>query len=294
MTRFCANCGIEESGDTPIIDGLCIKCYVELKDVIKIPDTIEISTCSRCGALLVRGKWFYPSSVEEAQEIVKKIIIDAIKPGEDIVITNVIAELISPSYKKAHVYVNLLVKNMYKHLLRIDVNIKWVKGLCQLCFRRAGRSFDAVVQLRFIHIDESAKRFRGEIENIFRDYIVDVEERSNGYDIKVVSQGVAQKIVNIAKKMWKKVKVTESFGDVRYSRDGSRSGKLYISVKVINLRINDYVILNGKAYTVIDVGEEFMTVLDSDGCKKTLHIEDIIFQYEGSRSKSKVNRYSNY
>lgn len=285
MTRFCANCGIDETEGIPIIDGLCIKCYVKLKDVIKIPNTIEISTCSRCGALLVGGRWFYPSTAEEAQEIARKIIIGAIKHGEDITIGNVVAELLPPNYTKAYAYVDLIIRNRYRYLLKVDVSIKWVKGLCQSCFRRAGRSFDAVVQLRFVHMDESAKRFMEEIERIFQDYIIDLEEHDNGFDIKVISHGVAHKIVDAAKKMWKKIKVVESFGDIKYSKDGSRRGKLYISVRIINLRVNDYVVLDGKAYTVVYADEETVTILDSDGHKKTVYIEDLISEYQKSRAK---------
>ncbi|MEM1526750.1 MAG: NMD3-related protein [Ignisphaera sp.] len=287
MTRFCANCGVNETEGIPIIDGLCVKCYVKLKDIIKIPNTIEISTCSRCGALLVGGRWFYPSTAEEAQEIARKIITETIKHGEDITIGNVVVELLPPNYTRACTCIDLIIRNKYKYLLKADVNIKWVKGLCHSCFRRAGISFDAVVQLRFVHMDESAKRFIEEIEKIFQDHIIDVEEHSNGFDIKVISHRVAHKIVDLAKKMWKKIKVIESFGDIRHSKDGSRRGKLYISVRIINLRVNDYVVLDGKAYTVVYVDEETIRILDSNGDKKTIHIEDLISYYQKARARSR-------
>lgn len=294
MPRFCVNCGIDEGGGIPIINNLCLKCYVKLREVVKVPNSIEIRMCGRCGALLIEGRWCYPINAEESLNMVKKVIEFSIEPGEDVLVRNVNIELPPPNFAKAHVHIELLIKSKYDYVSEYDINIKWIKQLCPICFKRVGRSFDAVVQLRFTHLDENAKKFRENIVKIFQDYIVEVDEVDNGFDIKVASPSIARKIADIVKNTWRVVKVIESYGDVKRARNGSKQAKLYISVKVLNLWVGDYIIVDGKAYTVVEVNDKAITVVDSVGAKKSIDVEKLLSHYERSRSKHKQRSYAYY
>lgn len=291
--RFCVNCGAEEAGGVYIVDNLCIKCYIDLKrEIIKIPSTIEINVCSRCGAILISGKWYYPELAEEAKEIVEKYIALEVKSSEDVSILGVDVDVIPPSYREARVIVKLLIKNRYSYTIESKVGIAWIKKLCPKCFQRAGKSFEAVVQVRFMHIDESAEKFKREIIRLFQDYVVDVEDLDGGYDIKVSSQGIARKIADMAKKYWRAVKVVESFGNVKRTRGGARYAKLYLSIRVVNPRVGDYVILEGKAYTITRVGSNDVTVADSSGFEKSIPFDELRSAYERSKTRRGASSYS--
>lgn len=287
MRRFCANCGIEESKDTPIVDSLCIKCYVVLKKVVEMPDTIRVTTCSRCGAISIGGRWYYPASSLEAQEIIEKYVTSLIKPGEDVDINSVYVELDTSSYKEMKTITIVTIKKSFSYTVESKINIKWVKDLCPTCHKRAGRSFDAVIQLRFIHYSDDVESFKRDVEKLFQDYIVDIEEKDNGYDIKVLSQGIARKIVDMAKKLWRNVKITESFGDTKRSRDGTRYAKLYISVRIINPKIGDYVVIGDKAYTVVSIDDKRVILIDNSGTKKAIDVDELVSLYRKSKTKSK-------
>lgn len=286
MPRFCANCGIDEGQGVPIIDNLCLNCYIKIKELIKVPTVIDVHTCSRCGAILVAGRWYYPEDPAEAVNIITKIVESSIRLGEDVSVKSVEVEVL-PSPSQAHVKAELLIKNRYSYLVESNVNIKWVKQLCPVCFKRVGKGFDAVVQVRFIHLDDNVGKLKDLILRMFHDYLVEVEEVSNGFDIKVSSPNIARRIADLVKKSWRIARVVESYGDVKRTKGGSRKAKLYISVKVINLRVGDYVVLNGKAYTVAEVNDRFVTVVDSNGFKRFIDVEELTSIYERSRSKAR-------
>lgn len=286
MRRFCVNCGTTEAEGTPIIDNLCIRCYIALKEVIKIPNIVEIPVCNRCGALLISGRWYYPTTAEDAKEIIEKHIVSTIKPSEDTSILDVDIEITPPSHREAKVLTKLLIRNKHSYILESKVDIAWVRRLCPTCFQRAGKGFNAVIQIRFVHLDETAEKFKRDIERLFQDYVVEVEEVDNGYNIKVSSQSIARKIADLAKKNWRIAKIVESFGDIKRSRDGTRHARLYISIRVVNPRVGDYIVLEGKAYTVVGVDNEAVAVVDSNGTRKVIPFSELQFIYEKSKTRS--------
>lgn len=286
MKRFCVSCGVEESNTNPIIDNLCIKCYIGLKKPLFVPTSIEIYTCNRCGALYIGGRWHYPSTSSEARELVEKHIVSLIKPlAEDIHIADI--STIFEDSNEVRMRIVLLLKNGFTYTTEFKSEIIWRKRLCFLCFKRAGKSFEAVVQLRFIHHDELISKFKRDVEELFQDYVVDIEERDSGYDIKVTSYGVAKKIADMAKKLWRNTKVVESFGDVRRARGGSIRARRYLSVRIINLKVGDYVVVDGKAYTIANIDNKNIVLVDSDGVSKSLDMDKFLSSYEKSRVKSR-------
>ena len=282
--RFCVNCGAEESADRPIIDGLCIHCYTSLKPILIIPNSIDIHTCSYCGALRIGGKWYYPATGSEARELVEKYIASHVKPAEDVKIDSLVIHIDSDSHRNAKVYSDVVVKGRYRYRYEAVVNISWSKKLCPTCFARRGGGFEAVVQLRFVNQDVSAKKFVDDIRRMFHDYVVEVEEKSNGYNIKIASTSIARKIAEIAKKRWSNVRVKESYGDVKRSRDGARHARLYISLRILNLKRGDYIVLNGKAYSVEDIDEKHVVLVDSDGNRATIDVKRLVSEYEKSKT----------
>jgi len=287
LRRFCSKCGKEEDLKTPIVDNLCVKCYIQTKKLLEIPKLIEVTLCSRCGAISIGSRWFYPNTPSKARYIIEQHITSLVKKETDVDIENLDIELDDMLNKQAKIYVNILIKNIIRYTIESTTEIKWKKGLCPICFKRAGGGFEAIVQLRFMNYEDLVEKFKNEILQLFYDYIVEISDVKNGIDIKIASRSIAKKIVDIALRTWRNVRIVESFGDVRRIRNGSRHGKQYISIRIINPREGDYIVLDGKAYTVDKVHENGIDVVDSDGEKIFVSLDKLLNMYNKMKKRAR-------
>ncbi len=270
--RFCVKCG---AVDRPMIGPLCIDCYLEMYGLVKLSESIEIVMCPRCYAIKVHGKWIRPTSYEEFLDLIRSEILRKITPSRpEIRIDSVLIPSIEPY--QSRIPVSLRAK-IGPHLVEreISINIVWKKSLCPLCFKRAAGSFQAIVQLRCIHMSNDIERFKQELLNLFPDEIIEISETKNGFDVKVSSEHIARRIALLAKRKWRAVKIIESFGDQKRRRDGRRTAKLYISVRILNYQPGDYVVIDRKAYIVEFINDGSIVLRDSAGKKKVLRVNDL-------------------
>lgn len=286
MKRFCVKCGVEESTDIHIINGLCPKCFIEVHGVSKTVKIIKIKYCSRCGAIFYDNKWI--STVEKNPEyIVKEIVLDHLKFGEGIKIVDISVDL-NP-YTNSTIKVNTIFEfsNRFRFQYELPIQIQWNRSVCPACLKKAGGGYSSVVQIRYINWDEDIVRFIEEIDSMFREYISDIEEVKNGYDIKLIDVHIAKRIVELAKRRWKSARIVESYGDSRKLKDGSRYSRLYISIKILNLKEGDYVILDGRPYRVTEVSEREIVMLDQNGTLHRVGINELSVKYMKSRIKTR-------
>ncbi len=280
MARFCVRCGSEESEINPIIDGLCPRCFLEVYGVVRIVKPIEIIYCHRCGAVKYGQKWIQLDSPEEFYALVRDIAYRCIAPTREGV--DIVALRMKPFELWASstvIEVDAVIGRRASITQSIEIPIIWKKHLCPNCFKIAGKSYEAVVQLRFFNEDEYVKKLRDELEKMFRSDIVEIEDVKNGFDIKVVSVGIARRIVDIIRRRTKLVRVIESIGDEKRRRDGRKVGRLYISVRVLNVKPGDYVVVNKRAYTVDSVTDTHIVLRDSSGRVTKLSIRDFVKQF---------------
>ncbi|MEM1682977.1 MAG: 60S ribosomal export protein NMD3 [Ignisphaera sp.] len=287
MRKFCSKCGKEEDLETPIIDNLCVKCYTQTKKLLEIPRLIEVTSCSRCGAISIGNRWFYPDTSSKARYIIEQYIASLVEKETDIDIENLSIELDDTSSKWAKIYVDILIKNTIRYTIENTTEIKWKKSLCPICFKRAGGGFEAIVQLRFMNYEDRVEKFKNEILQLFHDYVVEISDVKNGIDIKIASRSIAKKIADIALRMWRNVRIVESFGDVRRMKNGSRHGKQYISIKIINPREGDYIVLDGKAYIVDKVYENGIDVVNSNGEKIFVSLDELLNMCSKMRKRTR-------
>ncbi len=287
MKRFCVKCGIEESIDTPIIDNLCPKCFIEVRGVIKPIDIIEIETCGICGAIRYNGRWFYPPTSEEARSIVKEIISSKIKVVEGIEIASLNIDLERVVGGVVDIVLKVSIHGKASVDIRKAIPVKWRRSICTNCRRRLGKSYTAIVQLRYLNMDSDVHRFIEEISKMFMDFISEIIETGNGFDIKVLDIHTATKIVEIARRRWRYIKIVETYGDVMRRSDGSRYAKKYISLRIINIRPGDYIVISGVPYTVVSIDGDTVRLLNSDGAEETMPMDALIKNYSRFRSRRK-------
>jgi len=265
LRRFCARCGAQEP-DTVIVDGLCPRCYLEIHGGIKLIRELEIVYCPHCYSVKLGNRWYPLETVDDYKQILQTMITRSIAPATDrIQIKGIDFELPEPFQPSLRLRLILNIGGKVDVPYELVARLRWRKTLCPNCFSRAAKSFRAVVQLRFLHASDEFEKLKNELTQMFPDYITEIEDVKNGFDVKVTSEHVARKIASIIRNRWPISSIVESYGDERRSRNGRRTAKLYISLRILNLKPGDYVVLKKRAYTVERVDSNYIIVRDSSG-----------------------------
>lgn len=284
MRRFCAKCGVEESDGTPIINGLCLRCFIETHTLSKGLGGIRIRYCDRCGAVFYNNKWV----AQEAypfKDVVGEAIAAHLRSGERVKVVDIDIDL--PPYEDTVARVRALFQldGRYRLWYEVPIAIQWIKTSCPSCLKRAGGGYDSIIQIRYMNWAEDIAGFMEEIMNVFNEYVAGVEEVKNGYNIKLIDAHIARRIADLARRRWSNVRVATSYGDVKRRRDGSRYSRLYISIKILNFKKGDYVVLNGKPYRVESVNDREIAIVDQDGKLYRVGIDEVVSSYRKSRIK---------
>ena len=286
MKRFCVRCGVEESPETPIIDCLCPKCYIEVRGLVKKIDKIVVEYCRNCGSINVHGKWIPVKSINDVKDAVEDIIIDFLEPSKDFILEDIDASF--KPYEESEAAITLFGSLGGKRISHtIYAKIVWEATLCPNCRRIVGGSYDAVVQIRYVNFDNEIENFANFIEESFARFIKEVKPVRNGYDIFLIDTGVAKRIADLAKRKWPNVKVVESYGDVKRKRDGTKKARLYISIRILNFKQGDYIVVDGKPYTVESFDGHWLILRDRDGELNKVPIDYVVKSY--SRYKPSKN-----
>ncbi|MCD6428624.1 MAG: hypothetical protein J7L12_03300 [Desulfurococcales archaeon] len=268
--RFCVRCGSEEGPGNPIIDGLCPKCFVNERSIIKLPNTIKITICPVCGSVYYKGSWIRLAG--DLSDVLEYLINNYyLTSGRNSVysgFTDVSVKVINIDEGKAY----LSVKGTYKGTEishEYAVNMRVDKRLCPRCTKVRGRHFEAIVQIRsevpirpevVERISLVLSRMKGLEENI-----VEVKEYRDGVDIKLLSQSVARHLANILKREFA-AKIIQTWKDSGYV-SGKKHSKLTISVRVPGLLEGDIVEVDDVLAVVTSVkqGRVVLRRLDNGG-----------------------------
>ncbi|HLC36965.1 MAG TPA: 60S ribosomal export protein NMD3 [archaeon] len=73
--KFCPRCGKE---NLPFVGKICIDCFNETVDLIKVPERIEIPVSVKSGRIRVRGKWVEQSEKDLIEFVESKIKVKEI------------------------------------------------------------------------------------------------------------------------------------------------------------------------------------------------------------------------
>ncbi len=258
-----------------MVGNLCVDCFLELYGLTRGDRAVEIVLCPRCYAIRIHGKWLRPASYEEFLQIVREEIARYLTPSRpEVKIESIQLPQIEPYQHRVPILIKARVGEHFVER-RLDVAIAWKKNLCPMCFKRAAGSYQAVVQIRYVHSSPEIDRFKHKLTEMFPEDIVEIDEVRNGFDVKLSSDHVARRIALIAQRMWKAVKIVESYGDQRRRRDGRRTARLYISVRILNFAPGDYIVIDHKAYTVVSIDDDRIVLQDSSGRKRILRLREL-------------------
>lgn len=190
--RFCPNCGRETE---ELVEGLCKECFAERKGWVRVPDSIEIKVCGKCGRKRL-DKWT-ETSTEEAVSRALEDEINVDKDAEDLDI--------EINYRNGEAEVKLKgeVKGIeVEKADRVSVNPREV--LCGDCKKAGSGYYEAVVQVRSedADMDEILDSCADILEKDKKESeVVGFEKRKNGLDLRVRSSSAAK---GLAKKLAEK------------------------------------------------------------------------------------------
>jgi len=266
--RFCVRCGVLESSNQPIIDGLCPKCFIKERTIVNLPTKVEVTICSLCYALYSMGRWVNVGlRLEEVLEYyINKVLIkrENTYPG----FNDVKAQVVRVSGGK----IEVIVRGTYRNASlsqKLITNVRINYRLCPRCLKIKTGGYEALIQIRFEggvdrRLGREVLKLISKHERIMTS-ITDVEEVKEGLNIKLMSQSVARQLANIVKKKYG-AKVVQSWTDAGYV-SGKRHSKLTISLRLPTLRREDIIVVGEKDIAlVVDVGESFIRLMRlSDG-----------------------------
>ncbi len=235
--KFCARCGVEESEDNPIIDGLCLNCLLEEKKIFEIPSIIKVNYCKVCGAVQLHGKWTDPTDITSAVLRVLENYLEKPKVLYSYVekpyISNI--EFLTESSWSTHVRVEISAIIAGKKISKkYNVTVRLNPTICPRCIMRRSGDYTVLVQLR------APKRLKGEFRRFIKMVekhipeevalnIVDIVDKGNSVDVLFYERGAANKFVSILKRFGR---LTEkrSYEEVGIDRHGKKRRRTVISL----------------------------------------------------------------
>ncbi|HDN75686.1 MAG TPA: hypothetical protein ENG05_00990, partial [Acidilobales archaeon] len=260
--RFCVRCGTEERPGYPIIDGLCPKCFLRERSIVKLPSKIELTICPSCGSVQLGSRWIMiAGNMENILEYyLNKLLIKRENLYEGFSEVRIrVKELMNSKVK-------LAVEGWYggnKIIQESLINVRIKRRLCPRCIKVKVGSYEALVQIRYVGgIDRSLNREIIKLimsnEKIFKS-LSDIEEVKEGLNLKFLDQSIAKYLANIIKKKYG-AKIIQSWSDAGYV-SGRKHSKLTIAVRLPVLKVGDVItISNEDLALVLDVKDNHVAV----------------------------------
>ncbi|MEM1603367.1 MAG: NMD3-related protein [Zestosphaera sp.] len=261
--RFCLRCGKRETSNEPLIDGLCVDCFVRERPIVSVPDKIALVRCPVCGSLYMSGSWI-PSTGND-EELIRYYIDEAvIKKGKT-----------HPAFKDIQVAVLSTGNNRAELLIKSSfagksveqafiVSYKIDARLCPKCLSVKTRDYEAVLQIRFVGeptegVKKRIAKLIGSVRSISSN-ITDYEELREGINVKFSNVSVARQAASYLQGMLGGY-VKESWklhGIVR----GKRHGKLSIVLRIPQLVPGDLIDFRDSLMEVLSIQKDKLVLRD--------------------------------
>ena len=190
LSKFCPRCG-EEAELYGQKKQLCADCFPEKKDLLEIPEKVEIKVCSVCGRMKHHGMWREEYTIQEQLGLKFSDFSE-----EDVRMELQFWEEEDEEYMSVRV-----------HSFRDDIHDeKDVRAVfrevqCSECARFNGGFFKAKIQLRGNDLEPVSDAIvdkAAELTNENRkDFLSNVEQSEGGYDFFLSTEPMNKKILGM-------------------------------------------------------------------------------------------------
>ncbi|WP_292319550.1 NMD3-related protein [Caldisphaera sp.] len=262
--KICPMCG-RSSNEVEFIDKFCKDCFIKHKGLAIIPDKVEFTYCNICGSYKYLGQW--TSGLETLEETLDSYlriyITEKMKPVEPIKDTY-IKEIEFIERNQNYIKAKIIIEASYKNLSLSEdkmVIIKLNDTICPTCSSiKTLRGYNAIIQIRGYpnKISESLyneiKKQINKIATLSRGEIIKVEEiKKDGFDLYIRDNKYAKAIATKLKEEYM-AKTIETYKLIGVNKDGSRKSRMYISVRLLNLKPKDIFVYEGQPYIYVSKG----------------------------------------
>ncbi|MBN2603452.1 MAG: hypothetical protein JXA91_04925 [Candidatus Thermoplasmatota archaeon] len=138
---FCVECGKE--GEI-YKNGVCVECYLKNHSFTSGPKLIDIGYCSHCNSYKYKNTWF----LEPFEDVLKKWIFHSFQISKEL--TNIEIEPKCQEFPDG-IHCHILIKGMLdKNQISEshDVIVYLKKSVCDVCSKRFGGYYEAIIQVR--------------------------------------------------------------------------------------------------------------------------------------------------
>ncbi len=238
LTR-CIRCGRRLEPGEPILDGMCLECFLEEKKLADIPAKLEFEYCKSCGAIRYGHRWLEPSILEEASKRYLELYLgERLRPLHPLVEELRVADiepLHTPSWRSLYrVVIEARLRGVEKPVRQeYVVEVRAIPSLCPACKNDRGGDYNVVVQVRGRLDNPRLVEVLGRVLDSERvaPWVVDVIEDKRGVDILLRDRGAANRIVSELSKHFV-LEVKRSAETVGITSTGVERRRLAISVRV--------------------------------------------------------------
>ena len=283
--RFCAKCGRKVSSQTSLLKGLCTSCYIETYGFARLPQSLTVTVCGQCGAYKAGGRWLpSPGGLGGSiQAAVEAALLPSVSPTPEV--SSLTLDELGIHMESSHsgsvvARFSITFRNGDKAEREASIPLKVSYGLCPQCVRRAGKVYEAIIQVRseggrLSHRQWlEVERFLSTLPRRLAESIGEVEELREGVDLKVTDQGAARVIAAKLRDRFA-AKVIETHKVIGRRRDGKAKVRTTYSVRLPGITEGERLIYRGDLVTVERITGSRVYLRDSGGRLVTLKGEDL-------------------
>jgi len=237
LTR-CIRCGRIVGEGEPLLEGMCLDCFLEERRLADIPERLVFEYCRSCGSFRYGYRWLESLPLEEAsRRYLELYLSERLRPAHPLVESLRVASIEpihKPSWRTLYkVTVEARLKGV-EEPVRQDyiVEVRAVPSLCPACKNDRGGDYNVLVQVRGRVTPELVEVLARVLDSDrVAPWVVDVIEGRNGFDILLRDRGAASRIVSEVSKHFV-VSVKKSAETVGITSRGLERRRLTISLRV--------------------------------------------------------------
>ena len=272
---FCPECG---STDKRMVGDICIDCFLENFQMIRVPKRVEVEICSHCNSKLEEGKWSDENIPEE--EIIYRALERNIKIADEVENEIINLEIDQMKGTIANCFIEVVGEVQERQLEEThECEVKILKTVCPSCSKIQSGYYESVVQFRADKREIKAEEYEKAddivektlIKQSKKDKLAYCPQRAKlkeGYDYYIGSLKSGRKVAENLK---------EAFGGIikespRLISEDKSTGKglyrIWISIRIPEFENNDFIKYDGKIMHVTDIDKTRVVGLDISSNKK--------------------------
>ena len=262
---FCCECGNE----VPIFrDGVCISCYLKTHTFTKGPAYIDIPICVHCNSYKYKNTWSSDLFDDAIQRAIKNEFKIS-KELENVCINTECKDIMDGKSCK------ILISGFLDSVEIVEehnVQVRLKRCVCDVCSRRQGGYYEAIVQIRTtnraltkkeqIDITKTVETY---VENLQVKgnrglFITDKGEEHGGLDFYISEKGAG---FNIAKKIQEKYggEIKKSSKDAGV-KDSRQIHRMTFLIRLPSYKKNDFLVIKNSCFMIISIHGNKIRLLD--------------------------------